>query len=177
VPAPARYDREQHELAYRVWRQAAGNMSETLRRLDEDHDWPLSRQTLFDWRANMGWPARAAAEEAEAVRRQRAEQLDRSAMLAGIDLQLERYEEAFARAAAAGEEPDPRGISAYANLARLRLSTLRDIETGAGADRLELAMDVLREVGDLVRQEYPQHAAAWLEILEPAGARLAERFG
>ena len=177
MPAPARYAQHERELAYRVWRQAGANMAETLRVLDNEHDWPLSRQTLFDWRDQLGWPARAAAEEAEAARRQRSEQLDRSAMLAGIDLQLQRYEEAFGADAAAGRAPDPRGISAYANLARLRLSTLRDIEGGAGVDRLELAMEVLQAVGELVRERYPHHAAAWLELLEPAGERLAERYG
>lgn len=173
----SRYETAERELAYRVWCQAEGNMAEALRRLDTEHEWPLARQTLFDWRDQYGWEARRAADLAEAKRRARSDSLDRSAMLASLDLQIERYEGAFAAAAAAGEPPDARAMGAYANLLRLRLSTLRDIEGGAGVDRLELAMEVLREIGDLVRQDYPQHAPAWLELLEPAGARLAEHFG
>lgn len=172
-----RYDQAERELAYRVWRQCETNMAATLRRLESEHDWPLAKQTLQDWRDQLGWPARAAAEDAQAARRNRSESLDRSAMLAGIDLQLERYEAAFAESAAAGQLPDPRSTQAYGNLARLRLSTLRDIESGAGLSRLDLAMDVLRTVSDLVREDYPQHAPVWLELLEPAGRRLAELYG
>jgi hypothetical protein len=72
---------------------------------------------------------------------------------------------------------DPKATQAYANLARLRLSTMRDMEAGAGVSRLELAMEVLRSVSDLVREQYPEHAVAWLEVLEPAGQRLAELYG
>jgi hypothetical protein len=172
-----RYAHQERELAYRVWCQCQQNLAETLRRLDADHEWPLAKQTLADWRDAGGWSARAAAEAAEALRRARAETLDRSAMLAGIDLQLQRYEELFARAHAQDDLPDPKATQAYANLARLRLSTLRDMEAGAGVSRLELAMEVLRCVSELVREDFPGHAAVWLEVLEPAGQRLAELYG
>lgn len=174
---PMRYEAAQRELAYRVWRASGQNMAETLRRLEAEHDWPLGRQTLFTWRDGAGWPARAAAEDAEAAARTRAASLDRAATLASLDMQIGRYEAAFAAADAAGELPDARSMGAYANLLRLRLATMRDVEGGAGLSRLDLAMEVLQAVSDLVREHFPQHAAAWLEMLEPAGARLAERFG
>lgn len=174
---PARYEAGQRELAYRVWRAAGQNLAETLRQLDAEHDWPLAKQTLADWRDAGGWVARAAADDAEAAARERAARLDRAASLASLDTQIGRYESAFAAQAAAGEAPDPRAMGAYANLMRLRLMTQREMEGGAGLSRLDLAMDVLRTVSDLVRTDYPAHAVAWLEILEPAGARLAEVYG
>lgn len=174
---PGRYDAAQRELAYRVWRAAGQNMAETLRRLDTEHDWPLAKQTLQDWRDGLGWVARAAADDAEERRRERTERADRTAMLSGLDVQIARYEEAFSRQAGEGEILDPRAVGAYANLLRLRLSTLRDIESGAGLSKLDLAMEALRTVSELVREDYPQHAPAWLEMLEPAGQRLAELYG
>ena len=172
-----RYQNSERELAYRVWRQCGGNLAETLRLLDRQHDWPLAKQTLADWRDEYGWEARRAADEADAARRKRAESLDRSSMLAGLDVQIEAYESAFGVARSAGEVPDPRAVGAYASLLRLRLSTLREIESGAGLSKLDLAMDCLRTISDLVRADYPQHAAAWLELLEPAGQRMAELYG
>lgn len=174
---PARYDAQQRELAYRVWKESAQNMAETLRRLDKDYEWPLAKQTLQDWRDGGGWVARAAAEEQEERRRERAAALDRMTMLGNLDLAIERYQDAITAMSASGEIPDPRAVAAWANLMRLRLSTLKDIESGAGLSKLDLAMDTLHAVSDMVREEYPQHSAAWLELIEPAGRRLAGLYG
>jgi len=43
--------------------------------------------------------------------------------------------------------------------------------------RLGWAMDVLRLLADFVTEQFPQHQAALLEIIEPFGQRLAEQFG
>lgn len=43
--------------------------------------------------------------------------------------------------------------------------------------RLAWAMDVLKELGEFVQRDYPQHSAAVLELLEPFGQHLAEQFG
>lgn len=149
-------------------------MAATLRTLDTEHDWPLSRQTLFDWRDQEGWDARRAAEEADAKRRERAQKLDRSAMLAGIDLQLERYERAFREADAANCAPNPKLTSAYANLARLRLDTLRDIEGGAGVDRGDLVAEAVEWLSTWTAEHVPEHAQALHVILSAAAGPLAE---
>lgn len=43
--------------------------------------------------------------------------------------------------------------------------------------RLGWAMDVLRLLAGFVNEQFPQHGAALLEVLEPFGQRLAEQFG
>jgi hypothetical protein len=169
-----RYEAAERELAYRVWRQAGGSMAETLRVLDAEHDWPLSRQTLFDWRGSLGWEARRAAEEAEERRRQRAAATDRLAMLAGLDLQIERYAEAFGVAGASGEMPDPRAVSAYAGLMRLRLELARDMDAGAGLDRGDIVAAALEWLSAWVAERMPQHAEALREVLAAAAGPLAE---
>lgn len=174
---PGRYEAAERERAYRVWCASGQNMAETLRTLEREDQWPLAKQTLADWRDTLGWVARAAADAAEAARQTRAASLDRAASLASLDLQIQRYEAAFAAAAAAMEVPDPRSMNAFANLMRLRLMTQRELEGGAGLDKLDLAMEVLRTVSELIRTDYPQHAGMWLEVLEPAGQRLAAQYG
>lgn len=44
-------------------------------------------------------------------------------------------------------------------------------------DRLAVATDVLRRLADFMRANYPQHAAAFAEILGPFGEELARAYG
>lgn len=173
---PGRYDAAQRELAYREWRDAGQNMAETLRRLDREHDWPLSKQTLQDWRDQLGWIERAAADQAEAKRRDRAEKTDRLAMVASLDLQIARYQEAFSAQHASGETADPRAVSAWSNLLRLRLDLIRDVDSGAGLDRADLAAEALEWLSTWVAERLPQHGAVLSEILTAAAGPLAEHF-
>lgn len=43
--------------------------------------------------------------------------------------------------------------------------------------RLAWAMDVLKMLAEFVQAQFPQHANAVLEILEPFGQHLAEQYG
>lgn len=170
------YDAKRRALAFRVWREANQNESEALRRLESEHEWPLSRQTLYDWRDAEGWIARAAALDIEERQRARAEQLDRASVLASLEMQRQRYEDYFAELAATNAV-DPKATGAYANLARVILSIKRDMDEGAGLNRLELAMEVVQGLSQFIAEKRPDQAAAWLEILEPFGEELAERYG
>lgn len=44
-------------------------------------------------------------------------------------------------------------------------------------DRLATALDVIRKLADFTRADFPQHAAALLEVLEPFGVTVARDFG
>jgi hypothetical protein len=125
----ARYEASQREQAYRVWRASGQNMAETLRRLDRDHDWPLAKQTLADWRDQAKWVERAAADDAEDRRRERAAQADTLTVLASLERHREQYERYFAALAASGEV-DPKATQAYSNLLRVLLA----IKSGIAAD-------------------------------------------
>jgi hypothetical protein len=128
-PRGGRYEASQREAAYRVWRAAGQSLAETLRRLDRDHDWPLAKQTLADWRDEAGWVARAAADDAEDHRRERATQADTLTVLAALELHREQYERYFAGLAATGEV-DPKATQAYSNLLRVLLA----IKSGIAAE-------------------------------------------
>ncbi len=45
------------------------------------------------------------------------------------------------------------------------------------ADRLGVAMDVIRRLAEYVRANHPQHAAAYAEILGPFGEEIARAYG
>lgn len=42
--------------------------------------------------------------------------------------------------------------------------------------KLGIALDTIKLLGDFVRDRYPQHAEVFLEIMEPFGAHLSERY-
>lgn len=173
---PGRYDAAQRELAYREWRNCGQNMAETLRRLDREHDWPLAKQTLQDWRDTLGWVERAAADEAEAKRRDRAEKTDRLAMVASLDLQIARYQEAFSAQHAEGETADPRAVAAWSNLLRLRLDLIRDVDAGAGLDRGDIAAQVVDWLSTWTAETRADLAPMLAELLQAAAGPLAEAF-
>lgn len=44
-------------------------------------------------------------------------------------------------------------------------------------NKLAVAMEVIQELAEFIRQNYPMHAGAYAEILEPFGQRVSEVFG
>lgn len=159
----APYDAAERELAYQVWRTASGNMTETLRLLDREHDLPIARQTLFTWRDEGGWVARGAADDAEARRRERAAKSDTLTVLASLEVHREHYERYFASLAATGEV-DPKATSAYSNLLRVILA----IKQGLSAD---LRRETEAEEGRAAPREGGLSEEALAEIERRIGLR------
>lgn len=44
-------------------------------------------------------------------------------------------------------------------------------------NKLAVAMEVLQDLAEFITAEYPAHAAAFVEILEPFGERLTRKYG
>ena len=70
------------------------------------------------------------------------------------------------------------GAKALASLADT-LSKLRAASKGMmpEADKLAVAMDVLKRLDGFIRENYPQHAGAFGELLSPFGQDLARAYG
>lgn len=66
-------------------------------------------------------------------------------------------------------------------ISRLSDAYAKTIKAAGAVDpkiaRLAWAMDVLKELAQFVQTQFPQHAQALLEILEPFGEHLAEQYG
>lgn len=170
------YDADRRQLAYRVWRESNRNLSEALRRLDAEHGWPLSRNTLTGWVEAEQWHERADREDKAAQREAAASAMSRETILADLAKQKERYEVHLQRVAMEGEV-DNAATAAYAQLLRVILQVQKDIDAGAGIDRVDLAADVVRQFADYVRREHPAEQAALVKVLPGFADQLARLYG
>lgn len=174
--ARVNYDAKIRELAFRLWRETGQNVSEALRRLQSEYGYTkLQRQTLYDWMRGGEWQDRAARLQAEADRAEIAKLLGRERILSDLDAQKRRYETYLD--SLGPTVVDNAATTAYANLCKVIMSLQDKVESGAGKKPLEISMDVLKHLSGFVRENHPQHAAAFLEILEPFGDRLVEIYG
>jgi hypothetical protein len=53
----------------------------------------------------------------------------------------------------------------------------KHLGTNNNFDRIGCAMELLQMLASFVRENYPQHAAAFLEILEPFGQEVSRQYG
>lgn len=170
------YEQKTRELAFRIWRETGQNWTETIRRLSAEYGYTkLKRSTLYDWAQAHDWQDRAARLQAEEERAEVAKLLGRERILADLDGQKRRYEDYFATLGPG--RIDNAAVTAYASLCKVIMSLQDKVDSGAGKKPLEISMDVMRHLSAFVRESYPQHAAAFLEILEPFGDRLVEIYG
>jgi hypothetical protein len=177
MPKGVRYEQRVRELAFRVWRECGQNWSETERRLRNEHDLrKLTRERLYDWAKADNWQERAARLEHEEQRQEFAKLLGREAVLADLMRQKRAYEDYFEVCAASTKVDNP-AVTAYTNLCKTILALQDRIDSGAGKSNLQIGMDVVKHMSRFVRESYPQHAAAFLEILEPFGDKLVEIYG
>jgi len=168
---------ERRELAFRVWRECGQNATETLRRLGLEYDWPnLSRGALYDWIGQHNWHDRAARLQAEEERAEIAKLMGREKILADLSVRKTSYE-TYLQKVEGGGGVDNAATTAYANLCKTMMQLQDKIESGAGLDRLQLAMEVLRQQSKFVRENYAQHLSAFVEIMEPFGEKLVELYG
>jgi hypothetical protein len=170
------YEPKVKELAFRIWRETGQNWTDTIRRLSGEYGYTkLKRQTLYDWAQAHDWQDRAARLQSEEERAEISKLLGRERILADLDAQKRRYED-YLNSLDRGKI-DNAAVTAYANLLKVMEGMQSKIEAGAGLNKLQLAMDVMRNLSGFVRESYPQHAAAFLEILEPFGDRLVDLYG
>ena len=169
------YGAEDRALAYRIWYESNRNVVAALRRLETEYGWPLSRGSMLKWSAEEAWGARADGQDAEDRRRARAERVDRLTMLAGLDLQIQRYESVFA-GLGPDDMPDPRSVSAYTGLVRLRLDLVRDVDAGAGLDRGDIAAQAVEWLANWTATHRADLAPMLSELLTVAAVPLADAF-
>jgi len=168
---------DRRELAFRVWRECGQSATATLRKLAQEYDWPnLTRGALYDWISQHDWNGRAARLQAEEERAEIAKLMGREKILADLTTRKGSYERYLEKIEADGGV-DNAATTAYANLCKTIMQLQDKIESGAGLDRLQLAMDVLRQQSKFVRENCPQHLAAFIEIMEPFGERVVEIYG
>lgn len=171
-----RYEPQTRELAFRVWRQNGQNWTEALRVMQSAHGFKkLTRQRLYDWAEQDGWQDRAARLQHEAEKAELAEMLGRERFLADLERRKKQYEDYFD-----GLKPgqmDNAAVTAYAGLLKTMEQMQTKIEAGAGRSNLQLAADVVKHFSKFLREKHPEHAAAFLGMLDEFQDRLVEIYG
>ena len=84
---------ETREFAYNVWCGCGQNLSECHRKMNGEHGYVISRQSLHEWKTKYDWEARAARTDAEKSMMANATSDD--AILAPLLKQKEKYETYF----------------------------------------------------------------------------------
>lgn len=84
---------ETREFAYAVWCECGQNLSECHRKMNGEHGYVISRQSLHEWKEKYDWEARAARTEAEKI--MMADATSDDAILAPLLKQKEKYEAYF----------------------------------------------------------------------------------
>ena len=84
---------ETRELAYTIWREHGQNIVETVRVMNSEHGYVISRQSVTTWAAKYGWHDRAARAEAEEKALDQSTAVD--SLLAFSLKQKKKYEEYF----------------------------------------------------------------------------------
>jgi len=168
---------EKRELAFRVWRECGQSATATVRKLAQEYAWPnLTRQTLLDWISQHDWNARAARLQAEEERSEIAKLMGREKILSDLTTRKGSYERYLEKIEGAGSV-DNAATTAYANLCKTIMQLQDKIESGAGLSKLDLAKDMLRQQFIFVREAYPDHISAFLEVMEPFAERLVDLYG
>ena len=84
---------ETREFAYTVWCECGQNLSECHRKMNGEHGYVISRQSLHEWKEKYDWESRAARTEAEKSMMANATSDD--AILAPLLKQKDKYESYF----------------------------------------------------------------------------------
>lgn len=131
---------ENLELAYRVWRECGQSPEQTVKTLGSKHDFPVSRQTLYEWMEKYSWKERAAKAE---VIEQQAKDPNLSGeerMIAALVTQQQRYETYFETMTP--KEIDSQAIYAFTNL----ITTIQSIRQKSAAYKTETFIVFWREL-------------------------------
>lgn len=155
LDAPA----QSYERAYRVWRDCGQNLTETGRILAREHNYPISRRSLQEWKKKFGWEERAAREDAARGERQDAASDD--SLLTVLLTQKKKYEQYFDTLALGAV--DNQAIYAYNNILKTLLDIRERTDAGRGAviDRPKLFLEDLEFVAEHLKQHDPEGLRAF----------------
>ena len=132
------------ELAYKVWRENNHNLSATVKILDKEHGYSISRQSLGKWRKHFEWDDRAAREENEA--RERQEATSDSSILNSLVGQKKKYEDYFESLAPG--VVDNQAVYGYNSV----LKTLIDVRKETGGFKAEVFGHYFRDLVEFLRE-------------------------
>lgn len=148
---------ENLELAYRIWRECGQSPEATVKRLNSEYDFTVSRQTIYEWMEKYNWKERAARAEAEERKAKDPVLSGEERMVAALVSQQQRYEAYFETLAV--KEIDTQAVYAYTNL----ITTIQNIRQKTATHKSELFISFLKELIN------------WLNLNDPASVQAIEK--
>lgn len=148
---------ENLELAYQTWRKCGQSPVLTIKTLNEEHEFNLSRVTLDAWIKDNGWKERAdRAEEIE--RRAKDPNLSgEEKMISALVSEQQKYETYFETVPIV--QRDPQMTYAYTHL----ITTVQNIRQKTAAHKAEMFTAFMR---DLI---------GWLNLNDPGSVPAIEK--
>ncbi len=150
---------ENLELAFQTWRASGQSVGQTIRTLKTEHDFAVSRPTLYEWIEKYHWKERAAMAEAEERQAKDANLSGEEKMLAALVTQKERYEKYFANLGYdknGRPEIDTQATYAYNNL----IASLVSIRQRTGEYKAELFLDFMKDLIGYLNKNDPDAVPA-----------------
>ena len=137
-------------------------------------DLGIGRDTISRWKSKAG----ASGDDWD-KRRLVASMATQGASV--IQLLLQDYTMLHHRVVESVKNDDMQPLQKAETLSRLARSFQRTVnaanKTAPDLSRLGVTHEVLKSLSEFVNTKYPQHAAAFLEILEPFGQDLTKSYG
>ncbi len=128
------------ELAYQTWRKCGRSPSLTIKTLNEEYGFSVSRPTLDQWKEEGDWGARADRAEAEEQRARDPRLSGEERMVGALVKQQQKYETYFETLTP--KEIDTQAIYAYTNL----ITTIQNIRQKSSAYKAEIFIVFLKEL-------------------------------
>ena len=162
---------ENLELAYRIWRECGQSPEATVRKLNSEHDFTVSRQTIYEWMEKYNWKARAALAEAVEQKAKDPQLSGEERMVAALASQIARYEAYFETLTP--KEMDSQAVYAYTNL----ITTIQNIRQKTAAYKADLFVGFMKELINWLSKNDPEAVHAIEKNLDDFITYAREMYG
>lgn len=161
------YNAEAKEAAFKAWRKSGQNMEATLRELRKLGYMGISKPTLYAWKDEHNWEARAARADVEEHGVKDMDLNVEEMVIKDLLKQKKKYDNYFETLDE--KTIDTQATYAYASL----LKTIRDIQAkGGGADKATVILEVMNELVTYLMENDKDLAKRFDEHIEKFAARI-----
>lgn len=147
MDAPA----NRRELAYRLWRENGQSIVSTVKALEKEYGYEITRQSLSKWRDEYDWEERAA--RAEAAEKERASATSDSSIMDSLLKRREQYE-AYFESLPLGQV-DNQAVYGYNSV----LKTILDVRKETAVFKVDEFAKFFRELIEFLKSSDPDAAS------------------
>jgi len=163
---------ETRELAYSVWCECGQNLSECYRKMNGEHGYVISRQSLHEWKTKYDWEGRAARVDAEKI--MMADATSDDALLVPLLKQKTKYENYFDGLPVG--KIDTQAVYAYNSILKTMLIIKEKLSDGQiNIDRPALFLNDMEFVAKTLREIDPEGLKVFARNFDVLVAKFKEQ--